>query len=227
MGSRTSFFNAAVLRKDLTRFAPAWGIFTAGCLLVLPGVVGDSHDPGGILLKCLSPMAFINFCYALVCALLLFGDLFNSRLCNALHSMPLRREGWFLTHLAAGACFALIPYGITAVCTLPMLDWNWVMAPLWLLGSTLEFVFFFSLAVLCVFSTGSRFATTVFYGLANFLAYIAAWFVEVIYGPLLTGVTVSIGWASVLTPVVFLADSGDWLMWFDKQYRYSYGIGEG
>lgn len=224
MRSRISLFNRTVFRKDLTRFAPAWGIFTVGCLLVIPTVV-DAIDPGGMLVKSLSLMGFVNFCYALVCGLLLFGDLFNARLCNALHAMPLRREGWLLTHLAAGVCFALIPYGVTAVCTLPMLDWNWVMAPVWLLGSMLEYLFFFSVAVLCVFCTGSRFATTVFYGLANFLAFIAAWFVEVIYGPLLTGVTVSTSWASLLTPVVFFMDNYDWLSWFDKQHRYAYGIG--
>lgn len=225
MGLKTSFFNTTVLRKNLTRFAPAWGIFTAGCLLVIPNVV-DANDPGGMLVESLSLMGFVNFCYALVCGLLLFGDLFNARLCNALHAMPLRREGWFLTHLAAGVCFALIPYGVTAVCILPMLEWNWIMAPVWLLGSMLEYLFFFSAAMLCVFCTGSRFATTVFYGLANFLAFIAAWFVEVIYGPLLTGVSVSTSWASALTPVVFFMDNYDWLSWFDKQHRYAYGIGD-
>ena len=100
------------------------------------------------------------------------------------------------------------------------------MAPVWLLGCTLEFLFYFSVSVLCCLCTGSRFAAAVFYGLANFLAYIAAWFVEVIYGPLLTGVTVSIRWAEVLTPVVYLADNCDWLTWTDKITRFQYGIGD-
>lgn len=228
MGSRTSFFNAAVLRKDLTRFAPAWGIYTAGALLVaVTALAGERpNDAGSAMVGSLSGMALFNFFYAPICALLLFGDLFNSRLCNALHAMPLRREGWFLSHLAAGVCFALIPYGAVTVFVLPVLEWNWLMGPVWLLGSMLEYLFFFSVAVLCIFCTGNRFAATVFYGLANFLAYIAAWFVEVIYGPLLTGVTVNIGWASILTPVVFLADNSDWLVWFDKQMRSTYGMGD-
>ena len=201
MGLKTSFFNTTVLRKDLTRFAPAWGIFTAGCLLVIPNVV-DANDPGGMLVKSLSLMGFVNFCYALVCALLLFGDLFNARLCNALHAMPLRREGWFLTHLAAGVCFALIPYGVTAVCILPMLDWNWVMAPVWLLGSMLEYLFFFSAAVLCVFCTGSRFAGVVIYGIINFFVLIVQWLLDTIYMPLLYGVVSDMELLVVFCPVV-------------------------
>lgn len=228
MRSRISFFNKTVFRKNLTRFAPAWLIYTAGCLLVILNVISTyNRDMSGELLgESLGLMAFANFCYAPVCALLLFGDLFNSRLCNALHAMPLRRETWFFTHLLSGLCFCLIPYTLVALCTLPVLSWNWVIAPIWLLGSVLEFSFFFSVSVLCVFCTGSRFAAAVFYFLMNFLAYIAAWFVAVIYGPLLTGVTVEIGWASVLTPVVFLADHYDWMCWFDKQDRAAYGIGE-
>lgn len=228
MRSRISFFNETVYRKDLTRFAPAWLIYTAGCLLVLLNLVSGARAQlaGEILVEGLSLMAVANFFYAPVCALLLFGDLYHARLCNALHAMPLRRESWFLTHLAAGFTFALIPYVLVALCTLPTLSWNWAMAPVWLLGSMLEFGFFFSLAVLCVFSTGSRFAATVFYALANFLAAIAAGFVEEIYGPLLTGVTVNTDWARLLTPLTLLIADNDWIFGFDKQLRMQYGIGQ-
>ena len=34
MKSRTSFFNTTVLRKDITRFAPAWGLYLTGMLLI-------------------------------------------------------------------------------------------------------------------------------------------------------------------------------------------------
>ena len=38
----------------------------------------------------------------LLAALVLFGDLDNPRMCNALHALPLRRETWFFSHAAAG-----------------------------------------------------------------------------------------------------------------------------
>ena len=228
MGSRTSFFNAAVLRKDLTRFAPAWGIFTVEALLliftVLPGE--KPHDVGLAMLNSLGGLAIINFMYAPICALLLFGDLFNARLCNALHAMPLKREGWFLTHLTAGLCFALIPYGAVTVFAMPMLKWNWLMGAAWLLGTMLEYLFFFSVAVLCCFCTGNRFATGVFYGLVNFLALVVMFFVQEVYGPLLSGITIQIPWIEELTPLVNLMIPDDWDCWFDKHLRAEYGIGQ-
>ena len=35
MKSRTSFFNFTVLRKDITRYAPVWGLYAIGLLLFL------------------------------------------------------------------------------------------------------------------------------------------------------------------------------------------------
>ena len=34
MMSKTSFFNGSVLRKDITRFAPAWGLYLTAILLL-------------------------------------------------------------------------------------------------------------------------------------------------------------------------------------------------
>ena len=227
MKSRISFFNGTVFRKDLTRFAPTWIIYTAGCLLVILNITA-ADDPAltkYILGNRLSLMAFANFGYAPVCALLLFGDLFNARLCNALHAAPLRRETWFFTHLLSGLVFCLIPYMAVAVCVLPGLAWNWAAAPVWLLGSVLEFLFFFSLAVFCVFCTGSRFAAALFYGLLNFLSLFASWFVSVIYSPLLTGVEIGTGWANPLCPLINLIEHSDWMTWFDKISRSQHGLG--
>ena len=228
MRSRISFFNKTVFRKDLTRFAPAWGIYTAGALLVIfTALSGEKpNDAGLALVNSLSGMALFNFLYAPVCALLLFGDQFSSRLCNALHAMPLKREGWFLTHVAAGMCFALVPYGAVTVCALTMLKWNWLMALVWLLGIMLQYLFFFSAAVLCAFCTGSRFAAGIFYGLVNFLALIVMFFVQEIYGPLISSITIRIPWIEEFTPVVKLMSRSDWDCWFDKQLRSEYGIGE-
>ena len=35
MKSRTSFFNPTVLKKDITRFAPLWGLYTVFMLLAV------------------------------------------------------------------------------------------------------------------------------------------------------------------------------------------------
>ena len=35
MKLKTSFFNTSVLKKDITRFAPLWGLYTVFMLLVV------------------------------------------------------------------------------------------------------------------------------------------------------------------------------------------------
>ena len=228
MKSRTSFFNFPAFRKDLTRFAPAWGLYSVGLLLMFTVLMAENNAyyRANNLVERIVFMAVINFCYGILSAQLLFGDLCSTRMCNALHAMPLKREGWFLTHLTAGLCFALIPYGAVTVFAMPMLKWNWLMGAAWLLGTMLEYLFFFSVAVLCCFCTGNRFATGVFYGLVNFLALVVMFFVQEVYGPLLSGITIQIPWIEELTPLVNLMIPDDWDCWFDKHLRAEYGIGQ-
>ncbi len=228
MKSRISFFNPTVFRKDTTRFAPTWGIYLVGGFLVMHSTLMHMAPQfaADYLVEALSIMALLNCGYALLCAQLLFGDLFNTRLCNALHAMPLRREGWFLTHLAAGFSFSFVPNLVLALSFLPGLQWGWAAAFLWLLGMTLEFMFFFAMAVFCVLCTGSRFAMAVFYGLLNFLAPLAEWFTDVVYSPLLPGVTLNFDWLEPFSPLNWLINHNDWMSWYDKISRAHQGIGE-
>ena len=95
MKIKTSFFDGTVFKKDVTRFAPLWVLYL---------IVGFMHFfRSGIRAEVLESMisraGFLSFLYAMLTAQLLFGDLFDERLCHALHAIPLRREGWFLTTL--------------------------------------------------------------------------------------------------------------------------------
>ena len=117
MKSRTSFFNGSVLKKDITRFAPVWAIYAL--FLLGDFLTGARNDQKEILAASLADMmrtmSVVNLLYGGVCANMLFGDLFQSRMCNALHSMPMRREGWFLTHVVAGLLFSFVPNVVAAV----------------------------------------------------------------------------------------------------------------
>lgn len=218
MKSGISFFNGTAFRKNITRFLPVWTIYLLGCIMVLMGIVSDSQpttahsDLEAII--CL--MAVVNMFYALLNAELLFGDLFNSRLCNALHSMPLRREGWFLTNVASGLCFGFVPYLVLALCFIPRLEWYWTSAFAWMLAVNLEYLFFFALAVFCVFCTGNRFATALVYGLINFLALLMGWLVETLYIPQLKGVMFNWELFHLFCPIVQLADIYDYFDTFES-----------
>ena len=66
-------------------------------------------------------MGVVNLLYAPVVAQLLFGDLYNSRMCNMLHAFPLRRENWFLTNILSGLTFSLVPTAAMCLVALPLL----------------------------------------------------------------------------------------------------------
>ena len=211
MKSRTSSFKTA-LRKNMTRFAPAWGLYTILLVMVLLTVVSLDNDYWTVrnMADFLTAMPVFGLFYALLTAQLLFGDLFNSRMCNALHAMPLRREGWFGANVAAGVLFNLIPTLVATLLSLPfciaagVID-GWQVPLYWLLGSNLSYLCFFGIAALCVQLTGNRFAMAVVYGILNFGAIITYWLVDTIYTPMFYGVRTWEAPFLRLTPVVHMA----------------------
>ena len=205
MKLRTSFFNATVLKKDITRFAPAWGLYlTAMMLLMLTASTDLGYRFVTDLGMTINVLSVVNLGYALVCAALLFGDLFNTRLCNALHAMPLRREGWFLTHFTSGMLFSLVPNLIVALCLMPRLGFYWFTALIWVGGLTATYLFFFGAAVLAAMCTGSRFAMVLVYGLINFLSILLMWTAQYLFEPLLYGIEINTEPFIFLSPVSYL-----------------------
>ena len=209
MKSRISFFNRTAFRKDLTRFAPAWGLYSVGLLLIFTVLMAENtgYYRANSLVNVIAFMAVINFCYGILNAQLLFGDLFNARMCNALHAMPLRRETWYGTHLAAGLSFSIVPNFVFAVvCTATMnLGAAWSVPLWWLLAMTLQYVCFFGIGVLCMMLTGNRFAGGLVYGLVNFFSMLVYWLVDSLYEPLLAGIQVRQDPFLFSSPVVKLA----------------------
>lgn len=187
----TSFFNIAALRKNLTRFAPAWGLYGLFLLLIVlnNGTLDAEFFAEGMQISMVM-MAVVNFFYALLCAQLLFGDLYNSRMCNALHAMPVRREGWFLTNVAAGLLFSLIPNAVATLVSFVICGEFWMTPALWLCAVTMQFVFFFGVAVFAAYLVGNRFAMALVYIILNGFSLILYWLVYSIFQPMLYGVTV-------------------------------------
>ena len=203
MKSRTSFFNVAAFKKNLTRFAPAWGLYGLLLLLVLLGN-GDlsEQDFADSMRGTILAMAILNFFYALLCAQLIFGDLYSSRMCNALHAMPMRREGWFLTNVASGMLFSLAPNTVIALLCTVFCGEYWMIPLLWLCAVTMQFLFFFGVAVFSTYLVGHRFAMALVYVILNGFSVILYWLVYSIFEPMLYGVTISQDWFLDLCPVV-------------------------
>ncbi len=206
MKLRTSFFNGAVLKKDITRFAPIWALYTIFSLLAL--MAFDAETSWDMVSAChdvLGGMAVINFFYAGIAAVMFFGDLYSSRMCNALHAFPMRREGWFITHLVSGLLFCLVPNLLMVILTSFTLGSMFYIAFLWLAVMLLQYLFFFGIASLSALCAGSRLGMAAVYGLINFLSLLVYYLAYTFYVPLLHGIETQLSYFTFFCPTVHMS----------------------
>ena len=232
MKSRTSFFNVTVFKKNITRFAPVWALYSVFLLMlmVLLAVDNESFYFASNIASSIGLFAIVNFSYAPLCAQLLFGDLYNSRMCNALHAMPLRREDWFCTNVVTGLLLSLVPNTAFAMLCLPLAGDLLIIPFLWLAAVTLQYLFFFGTAVLASYCVGNRFAMALVYIILNGFSIIAYWLVETMYSPLMYGVIIREDVFFTLSPVVKMVSFMDEYLMVEKQGGYAFArwyFGEG
>ena len=218
MRSRTSCFNGTVFRKNLTRFAPVMALYTLVLVLQIFMAWSNSGDLerglnftyqiNGIF----EVTGCVNLIYAALIAQLLFGDLYTSRMCNALHAMPLRREAWFVTNAVSGLVYSLVPSAVATVVLVPflgqtVLDGTWKIAALFFLMENLGYICFFGLALFATMLVGNRFTMVAGYALLNFGSGALYWLVNTAYTPMLYGVVTPSTLATALMPVGYMTNS--------------------
>lgn len=212
MLSKTSCFKTALI-KDLTRFAPAWGGYTL-CLIL--GLLMLSHHtdlgPARDFPVVIRMMGAINLCYGLLTAQLLFGDLYSSRMCFGLHTLPMRREGWYFAHVLSGLLFSLIPTAVMTAAAIPTtlghtLEKGWQLPLYFLLGSNLQYLFFFGVAVLTGMLAANRAGSVILYGIINFGAVGVFILVDTVFVPMLFGFVGSEEPFMYFSPVYQILDS--------------------
>lgn len=210
-----SFFNGTVLKKDLTRFLPLWTIYLILGLLLAVSDIGDTYYYNAHTWANTLPSLNIVLCvYALIAAQLLFGDLFQGRMCNAVHALPVRREGLFFSHFAAGLIMGIGPNVIIALVSMLTMGRLWTVALLWLAGVAMMYLLFFDMAVFCMLCSGNRFAGVALYALVNFLGVIVMWFYGSFYLPMLYGMELTSRTKDifyVFSPVVKMAEGTEWI----------------
>lgn len=189
MKSKTSFFNLTAFKKNLLRFSPIWALYTVFLLVVFFGATEqDAVYVARDAVYMIRGMAPVNLLYGGICAMFLFGDLFNSRLSNALHAFPVRREGWLLTGIAAGVLFCVVPNLLLCLVASAVLQQYTYLAFIWLAVSILQFLFFFGTAVFSAMCAGNRLGMIAIYGIIQFITVLVFGLMEMIYVPLLYGV---------------------------------------
>jgi len=213
------YLNPTVMRKDITRFAPLWGLYTVFMVLFLlvqwNGSSSAAHfmnNASGIM----QMMGTVNFIYAGLCAITLFGDLFNTRMCNMLHAMPVSREGWFWSHFTAGLLFSLVPNTVGALLTATFLGQYAYGAFLWLAVSLLQFLFYFGVAIFSVMCVGNKLGMVSVYAIINFLGSLTGGFIKTFYEEPLYGITVRTTKFARLSPLIRFVDGQYLLTDYDK-----------
>lgn len=195
MRSATSYFNGTLYRKTLARFWPLWGLWGVGWLFLCPlrllniyfnayrwratGAREYLLDEARNLPDLLESGVVLALLFAILCAMAVYGYLYNSRSACWTHALPMRREALFTTQYLAGLSMMLLPLLAAAVLTaivevsfLPMESWGEVLSALltWLLAQCGLCLFFFSFAAFCAMFTGHILALPAFYGILNGLA---------------------------------------------------------
>lgn len=206
MKLKTSFFDSAVLKKALLRFWPTWGLYFIGIVLLTQSNVGDPYRLARNL-ESGAGLMIINAIYGALVAFLLFGDLFKSRMCNALHALPVRREAWFVSHTIAGILMSLVPTLLVALLLMPFCAQFWYIPLLWAAQITMQYLFCFGTAVLAIYLTGNTFAAVLVYGVCNFCALLAFWLVDQFYMPLLYGLRTNEQAFLRFSPIAYLLDN--------------------
>ena len=191
MQSKTLCFNRTLFRKNLTRFWPLWAVpsfvgalFPLAMLtqLIRYGVDGLLGTGNHSALEFTSTyydvvsyaVPILSLCYAILVALATWSYLFNNRSTGLMHTLPIRREGLFLTNFLSGMTMMLAPYVVTgALCVIISICYGF-FEPVGVLVTILcvigESLFYFSSATAAAFVTGNLFALPVLYFVFHFLA---------------------------------------------------------
>ena len=222
MQSKTSYFNATLFRKNLTRFWPLWGLASfIGALFPLAVLLDMVHrgwnvlsapDFTGMYYDAVSAVPVINLVYAALCAMAVWSYLYNARSVGLMHTLPIRREGLFLTNFLSGLSMTLIPYAVTGVlCVVVSLCGGafdvkgLAVTVLAVLG---ESFFYFSSATFVAFITGNAFAMPPLYALLHFLAVLLDWLISSFAQGFIFGFsTYYTGVVEWLSPTVYLVNN--------------------
>jgi len=184
MRSGKSFFDLTIYRKTLTRFWPLWTVNLVFWLFVLPfnGLMQMGDDPFGSSKSLLrfartvgdyaTELGLIFALFAgLVVAMAVCSHLYNNRSANFMGTLPIAREGQFVSTYLSGLTMLIAPNVVIFLLTLMVEVAGgavlWIPLLYWLAAlSGMEF-FFYSFAVCLGQFAGHILALPVFYAVFN------------------------------------------------------------
>ena len=153
-----------------------------------------------------------SFFFGILTAMAVFSYLYSSRSAAFLHTLPMRREGLFLTNYLSGLAFMIVPnivvflVSVVVETAFGILVFSSLFT--WLVVTCCLNLFFYSFAVFCGMFTGHILALPAFYGILNMLAAGLCYLLQNMASRFLfgfTGATWMEDVATWLTPILYLA----------------------
>ncbi|MBQ8355532.1 MAG: hypothetical protein IJY40_07940 [Oscillospiraceae bacterium] len=179
MKCRTSSSDLAILKKDLTRFAPVWLGLCAYLAIWAANLLTSEEIYNSYLYEPIAPV------FAPVIAILLFSYLFDPKECFMIHSLPIRRERLFGIHILAGLVMFLVPTAFFCFVTKNIAGPSSMYR---FLFTAAEFLLLFSIFTLCTMLTGRKIGAAALYLFVLALPAMLDLFLQDLYLPLLPGV---------------------------------------
>lgn len=220
MRSKTSYFNGTLFKKNLSRYWPLWGLASfGGAMFPLAMLLELLHNGFQFWSPLETRQAYytvlsygvpvISIVYAILCAMAVWNYLYNARSVGMMHTLPIRREGLFVTNVLSGLTMMAIPYAVTGVLLVLVSLLFGGFEPMGVLVTVLgvmgESLFFFGLATFCAFIVGNVFMLPALYGLLNFIAVLTDFMVNLLAQGFCFGLNSSYsGTVEWLSPVVYL-----------------------
>lgn len=205
------WFYPTLWKKNMVRFWPLWMLWCIGWLLSMPlqllndyniyvpkatddYISGAYYFSRTFVMKQLTNEGVVLLAgAALVAAMAVCSYLYQSKSAGMIHSLPVHRGGLFVTNYISGLSMLMLPllpvYLLTALVEVQKQVLDLGCLTIWLGGTFLYLLFFYSFAVFCGQFTGHVLALPVFYGILNFLVWGLASLVDVLFQNFVFGYT--------------------------------------
>ena len=185
MKSKTSFFNKAIYKKNMTLYWPIWVCYLIYGMAKLGGSLWSGLQQMTkiteerklvVIVNSLSMWVDIWVIAAVVTVtgMAMFSYLFSSKSANMIHALPVTRKELFFTNVISGLSVLWIPQIVTFVLSVLVCLANGIALVqylgIWLLSVMGISFFLFSTVVFCAMLTGQLFALPVYFFGLNFLS---------------------------------------------------------
>ena len=131
MKSKTSFFDPTLLKKNISRFSPAWALLFVALFLAVPlplmQRLSRTETEYNLFrarnyLESALPIGIVfAFVAGLLFAALVFKYLHRTNAAYMMHAFPMTRSCQFVTNVVSGLLFWVVPTLVIGLCTLGIL----------------------------------------------------------------------------------------------------------